>query len=961
MSLDLGAPPDLHEADTAPLPSAGEDTYRILFEANPTPLYVFDRDSLRFLAVNGATVAKYGYTREEFLAMTLLDLRSPEEGRRLRTYLRGETEGYAEPGPWRHRLRDGRIIQVQIATHTLEFQGHRAEMVMATDVTALQEATAELRQSEERFRLLSHATSDAIWDWDLVTRTVWRSASFETLFGLRSGPGEPTTTDWSDRLHPDERDEVVAGFQATMADGRERWDAVYRFARIDGSYATVRDHGYFIRSPDGRPVRAIGGMTDITESHRTARLLDASRQRHEDFHAALTCLTRRALIEGQDLDAVLKVITAKAAETLQVERVSIWLYTPDRTAIACDVLFEASPRRYSTGIMLTERQYPGYFAALATSEVIAAPDARTDPRTAEFTPDYLVPLGITSMLDAPVRVGGSLVGVLCNEQVGAPREWTPDEQSFAVSVANIVALVMGWAGSREDAHLLRQQASLLDQAQDAIMVRDPEGIITYWNHGAERIYGWTAAEAIGRPVGELLCANSAQLQGALRVVQEQGEWSGELEKCHRSGAPISVFARLSQLHEEGGSRHSVMAIDSDITERKRLERQFLRAQRLESIGILAGGIAHDLNNVLAPILLSIDLLRAGERDADRLGALSDIELSARRGADMVRQVLSFARGVEGTRAEVSLGRLLVEIGKVVNETFLKRIQLETQVAPDLFAVTGDATQLHQVLMNLCVNARDAMPAGGTLRLAARNTWVNNIPAPRRGKVPPGPFILVEVADTGTGISADDLDRIFDPFFSTKEVTKGTGLGLSTSLAIIESHGGFITVDSVPGKGSTFRVYLPTDGVASAIPSESHGEALPRGQGELVLVVDDESAIRQITSRVLERFGYRVISAANGEDALELFRSRPADIALVLTDMRMPGMDGATLIRHLRDHSRDLRIIGASGLQAEGNVALLGGLKVSSILTKPFTAGELLTTVRESLAGRGGPGAPAPAA
>lgn len=937
--------------DATSLPDTGEGSYRVLFEATPNPLYVFDRGSLQFLAVNEAMVTKYGYSREEFMTMTLADIRPAQEVPRLAEYLRLEDEGYADAGQWRHRLRDGREVLMQITTHTLQFRGRRAQMAMATDVTGLEQTMTALRQSEERFRLLSAATSDAIWDWDVKAGTVWRSGGFKELFGLGSGAGAANLTTWSDRIHPEDREEVVGSLHRAMTDGVARWESRYRFRRMDGSYATVRDHGYFLRSPDGMPIRALGGMSDITEHLEATEALAATRKRHEDFYAALRWLTRREILEGRVLEESLRAITSKVAATLNVERVSVWRYTPDRSAIECDMLFESAPGRYSAGITLQEHHYPGYFEAVAASEVIAAHDARTDPRTVEFTPNYLTPLGITAMLDAPVRVGGTLVGVLCHEHVGVPREWTPDEQSFAVSVANIVALVLARAGSREDERRLRQQASLLDQAQDAIMVRDPEGIITYWNRGAERIYGWTAAEAIGRPVAQLLHSDCTQVQAARQTLAQKGEWAGELDTRHRSGAPISVFCRLSQRREDGSNRPSVLAIDSDITERKLLERQFLRAQRLESIGILAGGIAHDLNNVLAPILLSIDLLRAGERSPDRLGALADIELSARRGADMIRQVLSFSRGVEGAHTEVPMRRLLGEIGRVVTETFLKRIQLETDVAPDLFAVTGDATQLHQVLMNLCVNARDAMPNGGTVRITARNTVVTEIPAPRHGTVTPGQFILVEVADTGTGIPTEHLDRIFDPFFSTKEATKGTGLGLSTSLAIVESHGGFITVDSVPGSGSTFRVYLPTEGRAPATASESTTGALPRGHGELVLVVDDESAIRQITAQVLERFGYRVLSATSGEEALELFHARPEEIALVLTDMRMPGMDGATLIRHLRDHRSDLPVVAASGLQAPGNVALLAGLGVPCVLTKPFTAGELLTIVRGCLAGR----------
>ena len=371
---------------------------------------------------------------------------------------------------------------------------------------------------------------------------------------------------------------------------------------------------------------------------------------------------------------------------------------------------------------------------------------------------------------------------------------------------------------------LREQASLLDKARDAIVVRDLDDHITYWNESAERVYGWPAHEVMGRSMGELLHADPSVSQQALSAVLATGEWAGDVRHVTRGGDDVTVESRWTLVRDDEGEHHRVLAINTDVTERKRLESQFLRAQRLESLGTLAGGIAHDLNNVLAPILMSIDLLTEGETDQDRLAVLSTIETSARRGADMVRRVLSFARGVGGPQVEVHLADLLEGIERMARDTFPRNITVRCSAAVDLWTLAGDPTQLDQVLLNLSINARDAMPDGGLLQLSASNVVFDGATGARLG-VDPGPHVLLEVADTGSGMSSAVVERIFEPFFTTKDLDKGTGLGLSTSLAIVQSHRGRVDVESEFGRGSTFRVYLPAlTGNAPLDVAQAQGQA-----------------------------------------------------------------------------------------------------------------------------------------
>jgi PAS domain S-box-containing protein len=498
-------------------------------------------------------------------------------------------------------------------------------------------------------------------------------------------------------------------------------------------------------------------------------------------------------------------------------------------------------------------------------------------------------------------------------------------------------------------NVLREQAAMLDQAHDAIIVRDLHTRkITFWNQGAERLYGWTAAEATGRDVGDLLYLDPTIPDTVTAELLKAGEWRGE--NCHvtKTGKKLTVSGHVTLVRDTQGTPKSALTINIDVTEQKELEARYLRAQRMEGIGTLAGGIAHDLNNSLAPIMLSLELLKMKFTDVGSQELLEIISASAQRGADMVRQVLSFGRGVEGRRIEVQVKRLVHDVQQIATDTFLKHIEVRTTIPHDLWAIVGDPTQLHQVLLNLCVNARDAMPDGGTLTISAENLALDAHYAGLNSEAKPGPYILLQVEDSGTGMPPSVLEKIFEPFFTTKEIGKGTGLGLSTSLGIIKSHGGFIRVESTPEKGTKFQVYLPAQTETSMKAPAEVLTDLPRGHDELILVMDDESAVCQITQRTLEAFGYRVIVAANGVEALALYATRRTEIAVVLTDMMMPVMDGPATIRVLREMNPAVRIIAASGLAGSDHAAQAKRLGVKHFLPKPYTAETLLKALRETL-------------
>ena len=508
------------------------------------------------------------------------------------------------------------------------------------------------------------------------------------------------------------------------------------------------------------------------------------------------------------------------------------------------------------------------------------------------------------------------------------------------------------------------QNAVLESAACAIISTNTKGLIATFNCGAEKLTGYSRQEVVGSLTPELFHDAAETVRIAADISREMGitvtpgfETFVVYAKCgivrerectyiRKDGSRVAVSLNVTAMLDDDGEIIGFLGIVTDITEKKKLEQQFLRAQRLESVGTLAGGIAHDLNNVLTPILMSIELLRLTHTNERTLSILGGIESSAKRGADLVRQILTFARGVEGKRTELCIGPLIKDIQQFVQDTFPKNINCVSNLPEDLPSFLGDATQLHQILLNLCVNARDAMPEGGTIAITASSTVLNEAAVAVQMDAKPGAYLVLSVSDTGSGIPPVVLDKIFDPFFTTKEIGKGTGLGLSTVLSIIKSHGGFITVSSEPHKETLFTIFLPAvpNTGQCTPPTPTEEQAIPHGKGELILIVDDEEAIRTATRQTLEALDYRTLLAADGAEAVALYTLHSREIAVVLTDMMMPVMDGPTTIRMLQTINPDVKIIAASGVSHLGGPAKVAEMGVRHFLPKPYTAQTVMTTL-----------------
>ena len=675
--------------------------------------------------------------------------------------------------------------------------------------------------------------------------------------------------------------------------------------------------------------------------------------RHRRQQQALVMLTGADVLASGDLLAAFRRITEIDAETLDVARSSIWRYNEDRSAIVCADLFDRTTGTHASGLELRAADYPAYFAALDAMRVIDAADARTDPRTSEFTENYLAPLGITSMMDAPIHVGAVVDGVICREHVGEPRRWTGDEVTFGVAVANLTSLaVAGWQQRMADT-TARLQVAALNAAANAMVITSRDGSVEWVNPAFTKATGYTLDEAVGRNPRDLVksglhdSAHYRQLWDALLAGRV---WRGEMTNRRKDGSLYPVELTITPIPDEDGAIGHFIAVQRDLTEEKRLEAQFLQAQKMEVVGRLAGGIAHDFNNLLTVINGTADIAAMGlDRDHPLRADLEQIQQAGRRAASLTRQLLTFSRRQVVSAEVIDLGRMVADWRGMLQRLVGETVTLDVSVGPDTGKVKADPGQIEQVIMNLAVNARDAMPDGGRLTIETRAVDLDDAFAATHLGVKPGPYAVLIVSDTGVGMDADTKARIFEPFFTTKEPGKGTGLGLATAFGIIQSAGGSIWVYSEPGRGSTFKIYLPR--VAGAERrAEVRPKALVRGD-ETVALVEDEGPLRSLASRILTSAGYKVLAAPTPTDALHLVQSHQGPLHLLFTDVVLPGMNGRELASRMLSLRPHIAVLFTSGY-TDDEILRHGVLdRATHFISKPYTAADLTHMVRHVLDAR----------
>ncbi len=860
----------------------GEGGFDALFHGHPDAIYAYDLAGT-FIDCNDALCTLTGYTRDELVTMTFEPLIDPRDRDLAREMFAEAAGGTAVRYRTSCLAKDGHSFVVDVTKTPL--RDARGEVVgvigVARDTSALRRLVDEVDESHSINRIAGRIARFAGWSVDAATgRVHWSDELFEIL-GFERGESLDDTGLVARILDNAHRDEVEHLVRRCLEEGVGfSTKTVMRDAR--GETLVVRVIGEPAYDDTGRVVRVDGAFHDVTSIERQ--------------RADLEELEGRVARTLNELDTPLAFVDRDWRITFANEAAT------RLTGLSVDVLtagtiWEVFPEAIN-----------GAFGALYRR---AMDEGRIGTEVAFAE-------GFGRYFEATVY---------------------PSTEGIVITARDVTAQVETNRTIEEYTSRVTFLAQMLDLAKDAMIVRDFEQGITYWNRSAEEIYGWTFEEVRGRTGRDLFYLDPSDGDEAFASIMENGFWMGEVEHQTKDGRHIWVDCRRQLIRDAEGRPIGIFGVNTDVTASRREKESRVRAQRMESLGTLAGGIAHDLNNVLAPILMSIDLLVRGEQDERRLSLLSSMQASVRRGADMIRQVLSFARGVEGEREALDLRGLLVEVQQFCRDTLPRSIEFDFEVDDDLGVVVGDATQVMQVLVNLVTNARDAMPEGGRLSVRAYNALTED------SAIGPTRTVVVQVADTGVGMEPAVVARVFEPFFTTKEFGVGTGLGLSTSTAIVKSHGGRIEVVSEPGRGTRFDVVLPAvDGSPRSVEAVVESVSRAGLEGLRVLVVDDEEPIRLMLDQVLSAEGLEVETAANGHEALEALKasSRPYD--LVVTDLNMPQIGGdrlAALAGELGVPTQFLFMSGVGSTRA-------GSDETGIRLDKPFTTQELLDGVRRAV-------------
>ncbi len=758
-----------------------------------------------------------------------------------------------------------------------------------------EEAEESVRQAEARFREIFENVVEGVYQTTLDGRFIVVNPAMARILGYRT---------------PDELVESVEDIESQLYLLRERRPELSRqllehgrvqdfeseVYRKDGRRIWVSENVRLVRNPTGTPAYFEGTLVDITDRKVVEKRLIQTLQEFETLTEGIPDAVFFKDGEGRWL-----ITNAPAKKLFQLATVD-WQGKTDRELA---VLQPSLQKAYEACIASDEAAWRN------GRKTVGLEIVQDDEGSNHYFETTKIPL----FDEAGGRLGLVVIG----------HDVTLDRQAHEI---------------------ISEQALILDNARDSILLTDLNHRVLYCNRSAEKLYGWSRTDIVGRSYHDLIARQGKDSLDMSAQVRAHGHWAGEIRHYHQDGRELIVESRQSLINDSEGHPKSVLMINTDVTEKKRTEREFLRTQRMESIGRMAGGIAHDLNNILSPILMAVQIFKDKIEDESLLRLIPMLESNVQRGADLMKKLLMFTRGVEGEHVKVDIRPIVNDVRAMVEAAFPKNVQLLCDVRRDVWPLRGDATQLHQILLNLCVNARDAMPDGGTLSILVVNVWVLESEASGHPGARAGPHVLLSISDTGEGIPADILDRIFEPFFSTKDVDAGTGLGLSTVAAIVRGHGGYVNVSSEVGRGTTFKVYLPADRSEANSRHEHPVGDRWKGRGECVLVVDDEVSVRSVLAAVLEANGYRVLQASNGEEALSLIEKNRPDIRVVVSDMSMPRMDGPAFVRRLRSLQRNVQIIGMSGLPTDA--ARTRGEEIDRFLQKPYHGEDILQALHELL-------------
>jgi PAS domain S-box-containing protein len=847
-----------------------------------------------------------GWKREEIIGANWFDRFIPESDLAVRRIFFDTLEKAAVPGHYENPIvtRHGELRQIRWYNTMLRDSTGKVSGTasIGEDMTERNRAEESLRESEEKLRQLAENINEVFWLIDLQQRkALYVSPAYERIWGRPRSEFEANPAAWLAGVHPDDRERISEAARTTQIAGT--YDERFRVLRPDGSVRWIRDRAFPVRNSAGEVYRIVGTAEDITESKK-------GEDRLREY---------QKVVEGTEemiavVDRQYRYVIANRA------------FLRYRGLTEADLIGKTVPQLLNVGVFETDVKH--------------RIDESFEGRVVKYEMRYNYPeLGERDLVISyfPIEETGRVDRVACILQDVTERKKAERQV-------------------RERDELIRL---LLDSTAEAIYGIDLEGKCTLANRACARMLGYeNPGQFTGKNMHQLIHHHrrdgSEHPEAACPIYQAYSRGEGThipddvFWRADGSKFDVEIFSYPVRRNDQ---IIGAVVTFLDISDRKQLEEQIRQAQKMESIGMLAGGIAHDLNNVLAPILMACNLLEQEVRHEHGQSLTATIKGSAQRGADLVKQVLSFARGVEGRKIPLQPKHLIREVSGFIRETFPKSIRLNTKISQDLWLLSGDPTQLYQVLLNLCVNARDAMPNGGVLLISAENATIEPGAVPSAPDAKVSQYVVIRVADTGSGIAPEIRDKIFDPFFTTKEIGKGTGLGLSTTMAIVRSHAGFIKLVTELEKGSSFEVWLPAriGDEPSAVAIEK--PPLQPGHGELILVVDDEASIRAIGRDVLQSYGYNALTATDGADAIVQYAQRKDEVRAVVTDIMMPVMDGVALIFALRRLNSAVPIIASGGLSNPEHQAKTTDAGANYFLPKPYTAEAFIHILQDALRSR----------
>jgi PAS domain S-box-containing protein len=985
-------------------------------------MWVFDLDTLAFLDVNQAAVAKYGYSRDEFLRMTLKDIRQPEDVPVFLERTRVPVYGSQEPGLWRHLKKDGTLIDVEITAHDFDWDGRRARLVVANDITERKRATEAFLEERNLLRTLIDNIPDLIYVKDAESRFVVANPAIAQLM-RRGSPEELLGKSDFDFFPKELAASYFADEQAIIQSGQAlvNWEEASVDAK--GELKWLSTSRVPLRDKHGHVIGIIGIGRDITERKQAEEALRAERELLRTMIDNIPDYIYVKDVEGRFLVAnrgLAKLVGAKE---------------PDDLLGKTD--FNFFPKDLATAFFSDEQAIIRSGQPLVSQEE-ASMDAEGNPK---WTSTSKVPLwdkngqaigiigigrDITERKQAEealresnqalkALVDASPVAIICMDRAGTVTMANPaaermfgwseremlgrpipmvqeDKRKFYYALraavlrgqsvpgqemqalkkdGSMVDVIVSMAPLRDGAGeirgsmeialditsrkqaeaQLRLQAAALESAANAVAITDKSGDILYLNPAFTVMTGYSAEEVAGKNMHILNSGKypKSYFEKMWNAILAGKVWQEEIINCRKDGTLYTEMQTITPVRDDRGAIIRFVAIKNDITETKQLAQQLSQSQKMESIGRLASGVAHDFNNLLTVVLSYSDvLLERSDLEPRAHKQMEEIKKAAVRAASLTRQLLAFSRQQVLEPKILNLNAIVTDTEKMLRRLIGEDVELLTMLDPNLGSVKADPGQIEQIVMNLSVNARDAMPEGGRLIIETSNADLDEEYARFHPPSTPGRYILLTVTDTGVGMDQETKAHIFEPFFTTKELGKGTGLGLSTVYGIVRQSGGYIWVYSEPKQGSVFKIYLPrVNAPAEQIrPSEPATEHL-RGT-ETVLVVEDEESLRTLTCSLLQLSGYTVLEAKSGPLAVELARQHSGPIQLLLTDVVMPEMSGSKVAEEFTHIHPEAKVVFMSGYTRFS--AMDSGLVDSKValLQKPFSKAALLCKVREAL-------------